>query len=158
MTAQADAEGFGGCTNHGECEAACPKGIPLQFIGADERRLPARHAAAGSPRVTGERRRRGLTRPPRRGVAAQRRVRRDPRAARAAGRLGFAACRARRAPGAWHRDRPDAHVAVVDRRALPVEVALDAGRRQAPGDLEHDGVVAVPTRGMKSGITSIGAR
>jgi succinate dehydrogenase / fumarate reductase iron-sulfur subunit len=33
MTGQADAEEFGGCTNHGECEAACPKGIPLQFIG-----------------------------------------------------------------------------------------------------------------------------
>src|SRR5260370_22555977 len=33
MPAQADAEGFGGCTNHGECEAACPKAIPLQFIG-----------------------------------------------------------------------------------------------------------------------------
>ena len=33
MTEQADGEGFGGCTNHGECEAACPKGIPLQFIG-----------------------------------------------------------------------------------------------------------------------------
>ena len=33
MTAQADAEGFGGCTNHGECEAACPKGIRVQFIG-----------------------------------------------------------------------------------------------------------------------------
>jgi succinate dehydrogenase / fumarate reductase iron-sulfur subunit len=33
MTERADGEGFGGCTNHGECEAACPKGIPLQFIG-----------------------------------------------------------------------------------------------------------------------------
>ena len=33
MTAQADAEGFGGCTNHGECEAACPKAISVQFIG-----------------------------------------------------------------------------------------------------------------------------
>jgi succinate dehydrogenase / fumarate reductase iron-sulfur subunit len=32
MTAQSDAEGFGGCTNHGECEAACPKGIALRFI------------------------------------------------------------------------------------------------------------------------------
>src|SRR5262249_2273264 len=32
MTAQADAEGFGGCTNHGECEAACPKAIGGQFI------------------------------------------------------------------------------------------------------------------------------
>ena len=33
MTAEADAEGFGGCTNHGECEAACPKAISVQFIG-----------------------------------------------------------------------------------------------------------------------------
>ncbi|NEA27322.1 succinate dehydrogenase/fumarate reductase iron-sulfur subunit [Actinomadura bangladeshensis] len=28
-----DAEGFGGCTNTGECTAACPKEIPLDFIG-----------------------------------------------------------------------------------------------------------------------------
>jgi succinate dehydrogenase / fumarate reductase iron-sulfur subunit len=27
-----DALGFGGCTNHGECEGACPKGIPLDVI------------------------------------------------------------------------------------------------------------------------------
>jgi len=33
MIAQADAEGFGSCTNHEECEAACPKGIPAAFIG-----------------------------------------------------------------------------------------------------------------------------
>jgi succinate dehydrogenase / fumarate reductase, iron-sulfur subunit len=26
-------EGFGSCTNHGECEAVCPKGIPREFIG-----------------------------------------------------------------------------------------------------------------------------
>ena len=32
MVAQMDAEGFGGCTNHGECEAACPKGITVDFI------------------------------------------------------------------------------------------------------------------------------
>lgn len=32
MVAQMDAEGFGHCTNHGECEAACPKGISLEFI------------------------------------------------------------------------------------------------------------------------------
>ncbi len=32
MVAQMDAEGFGTCTNHGECEAACPKGISMQFI------------------------------------------------------------------------------------------------------------------------------
>ena len=33
MVAQMDAEGFGSCTNHGECEAACPKGIKLENIG-----------------------------------------------------------------------------------------------------------------------------
>ena len=30
--AAADAAGFGGCTNHAECEAACPKGIHIGFI------------------------------------------------------------------------------------------------------------------------------
>jgi succinate dehydrogenase / fumarate reductase iron-sulfur subunit len=32
MVARMDAEGFGTCTNHGECEAACPKAIRMQFI------------------------------------------------------------------------------------------------------------------------------
>ena len=32
MVAQAGAEGFGGCTNIGECEAVCPKQIRLEFI------------------------------------------------------------------------------------------------------------------------------
>jgi len=32
MVAQMDAEGFGSCTNHGECEAVCPKGISLETI------------------------------------------------------------------------------------------------------------------------------
>jgi succinate dehydrogenase / fumarate reductase iron-sulfur subunit len=32
MVAQMDAEGFGGCTNIGECEAACPKEIKLENI------------------------------------------------------------------------------------------------------------------------------
>jgi len=32
MVAQMDAEGFGGCTNHLECEAACPKEISTNFI------------------------------------------------------------------------------------------------------------------------------
>jgi succinate dehydrogenase / fumarate reductase iron-sulfur subunit len=32
MVAQMDAEGFGGCTNHGECEAVCPKGVSLRWI------------------------------------------------------------------------------------------------------------------------------
>jgi succinate dehydrogenase / fumarate reductase iron-sulfur subunit len=33
MVATQDAEGFGGCTNAGECTAVCPKGIPLTTIG-----------------------------------------------------------------------------------------------------------------------------
>ena len=32
MVEQMDFEGFGGCTNIGECAAACPKGIPLDVI------------------------------------------------------------------------------------------------------------------------------
>jgi succinate dehydrogenase / fumarate reductase iron-sulfur subunit len=32
MIAQADAEGFGSCSNEGECEAVCPKEIPLSNI------------------------------------------------------------------------------------------------------------------------------
>jgi succinate dehydrogenase / fumarate reductase, iron-sulfur subunit len=32
-------EGFGSCTNHGECEAVCPKEIPLEFIGMMNRDL-----------------------------------------------------------------------------------------------------------------------
>ena len=32
MVAQQDAEGFGGCTNIGECSAACPKGISMENI------------------------------------------------------------------------------------------------------------------------------
>ena len=30
--AQMEADGFGGCTNHGECEASCPKGISVDWI------------------------------------------------------------------------------------------------------------------------------
>jgi len=32
MVAAMDAEGFGGCTNTGECVSSCPKGIPFQSI------------------------------------------------------------------------------------------------------------------------------
>jgi succinate dehydrogenase / fumarate reductase iron-sulfur subunit len=32
MVARMDAEGFGTCTNHYECEAACPKEISVEFI------------------------------------------------------------------------------------------------------------------------------
>jgi succinate dehydrogenase / fumarate reductase iron-sulfur subunit len=34
MLTAADSEGFGGCTLHGECTKACPKGIPLGAIAA----------------------------------------------------------------------------------------------------------------------------
>jgi succinate dehydrogenase / fumarate reductase iron-sulfur subunit len=32
MVRQADAEGFGSCSNEGECEAVCPKEIPISNI------------------------------------------------------------------------------------------------------------------------------
>jgi succinate dehydrogenase / fumarate reductase iron-sulfur subunit len=32
MVRQMDDEGFGACTFHRECEAACPKAIPVNFI------------------------------------------------------------------------------------------------------------------------------
>jgi succinate dehydrogenase / fumarate reductase, iron-sulfur subunit len=38
VTAMAN-EHFGSCTNHGECEAVCPKEIPLEFIGRMNRDL-----------------------------------------------------------------------------------------------------------------------
>jgi succinate dehydrogenase / fumarate reductase, iron-sulfur subunit len=58
MVAQMDAEGFGTCTNHGECEAACPKAIRMEFIGrmnADyvKARFTAGRRAAGSDGGTG---------------------------------------------------------------------------------------------------------
>jgi len=39
MVTQMDAEGFGHCTNHGECQAACPKGISVDFIAGMNRDL-----------------------------------------------------------------------------------------------------------------------
>lgn len=53
MVAQMDLEGFGGCTNFGECEAACPKGIALDVIAQMNRdywraTLSDRGAVAGS--------------------------------------------------------------------------------------------------------------
>jgi len=32
MITQMDKEGFGNCTNHYECSAACPKEIPVSVI------------------------------------------------------------------------------------------------------------------------------
>lgn len=39
MVAQHDDEGFGNCTNIGECAAVCPKGIPLESISRLNRDL-----------------------------------------------------------------------------------------------------------------------
>jgi succinate dehydrogenase / fumarate reductase iron-sulfur subunit len=39
MVAAMGYEDFGSCTNHAECEAACPKGIPLEFIAGLNRDL-----------------------------------------------------------------------------------------------------------------------
>ena len=41
MVAQHDEEGFGNCTNIGECAAVCPKGIPLESIAQLNRDLIA---------------------------------------------------------------------------------------------------------------------
>ena len=39
MVLQMDQEGFGGCTNIGECAAVCPKQIPLDTISQLNRDL-----------------------------------------------------------------------------------------------------------------------
>jgi len=39
MVGAMDEAGFGGCTNHGECEAVCPKGISLDVIARMNRDL-----------------------------------------------------------------------------------------------------------------------
>jgi succinate dehydrogenase / fumarate reductase iron-sulfur subunit len=47
--------GFGACTNHGECEAACPKEISVNLIAVLNREFIAASAAAAPPRdETGE--------------------------------------------------------------------------------------------------------
>ena len=48
MVAQHDAEGFGGCTNIGECTAVCPKGIPFETISRLNRDLLGALVKGGS--------------------------------------------------------------------------------------------------------------
>jgi len=48
MIAEMDAQGFGGCTNHRECEAVCPKEIPVRVI-AEAYREYARASVGGKP-------------------------------------------------------------------------------------------------------------
>ncbi len=47
MVEQMDGEGFGSCTNHGECEAACPKGISVLFIARMNRDFAMASIASG---------------------------------------------------------------------------------------------------------------
>ena len=57
-------EFFGSCTNHGECEEACPKEISIDFIAADEQGLPQGQVQEPPPTSAARRRRgRWLPRP-----------------------------------------------------------------------------------------------
>ena len=51
MVAQMDAEGFGTCTNHFECEAVCPKSIGVEFIARLNRDY-IRASLTSEPRTT----------------------------------------------------------------------------------------------------------
>lgn len=50
MVARMDAEGFGHCTNHGACQAACPKDISTDFIAALNRDVLAAALGRGAGR------------------------------------------------------------------------------------------------------------
>ncbi len=50
MVNQMDEEGFGGCTNIGECEAVCPKEISLEFIAMMNRDLIGAYLGGASNR------------------------------------------------------------------------------------------------------------
>ncbi len=49
MVIQMEAEGFGHCTNHLECEAACPKQISTDFIAKMNRQLIGSMLGAKKP-------------------------------------------------------------------------------------------------------------
>ncbi len=55
MVARMDAEGFGNCTNHGECEAVCPKEISSTFIARMNRDF-LKATLMGAEESTGRRR------------------------------------------------------------------------------------------------------
>ena len=52
MIEQADAEGFGSCSNEGECEAVCPKEIPISNIARMTRSTRARSSHPSSSSVS----------------------------------------------------------------------------------------------------------
>lgn len=54
MVAQMDAEGFGGCTWHGECQEACPKAISIDVIARlDQEYLRAAWTGGGEKKEEG---------------------------------------------------------------------------------------------------------
>ncbi len=52
MVAQMDAEGFGGCTNHGVCATVCPKGIGLEWIARMNREVVRALVSSEKPVMT----------------------------------------------------------------------------------------------------------
>ena len=54
MVARMDAEGFGGCTNHRECEAACPKEISITHIARLNRDLIKAQLTAAEAKAVSE--------------------------------------------------------------------------------------------------------
>jgi len=48
MVQTMDEAGFGGCSNHGECEAVCPAGIRISAIGRLNREFTRAAAIAGT--------------------------------------------------------------------------------------------------------------
>ena len=52
MVDQHDAEGFGGCTNIGQCTVACPKEIPLDVIATLNRDYRLATTGGQAPRDT----------------------------------------------------------------------------------------------------------
>ncbi len=50
MVEQMDKEGFGACTNHGECQEACPKAISINFIAKMNRDYVKAQLTGGSLR------------------------------------------------------------------------------------------------------------
>ncbi|HEX7480804.1 MAG TPA: 4Fe-4S dicluster domain-containing protein, partial [Polyangiales bacterium] len=54
MVSQMDAEGFGGCTNYKECEAACPKGISISHIARLNRDLAKAQLTAADEKAVSE--------------------------------------------------------------------------------------------------------
>jgi len=124
MVAAMRSEAFGSCSNTAECEAVCPKGIPLEFIARLNRDL----RRGGVPSASG--------------VAGRPRRAASPGAR---GRVGVMSAIARHAPTRGRRGQARRHVLTGPGRAHRVQrhhrrVWSCRGRRWPPG-VHHDGVV-----------------